>query len=178
MQRLKTAVIVAAGIVVVILGSSWLLPSHWQVRRSIVVAAPPGALLPLVANLRTGWPQWSAFDAEDPEIQYSYSGPEEGPGAERSWTSGTLGNGSQKIVRADARGVEFELRMANGFAIAGIVSFDPAPGGTRVTWTDSGEVGNNPAHRFLAAFMDRMMGATFEKSLGALKQKAEAAARR
>lgn len=178
MQRLKAALILAAGIAVVILGISRLLPSQWQVRRSIVIGAPPGALLPLVANLKTGWPQWDAFESGQPDVHYRYSGPEEGPGAARSWTSSTIGNGSQEIVRADVRAVEYELRRANGFAIHGILSFDPAVGGTRVTWTDSGEAGDNPANRYLATFMDRMMGATFEKSLATLKQKVEGAARR
>jgi hypothetical protein len=177
MKILKFAGLTIAGIVLALLVVSQVLPSQWRFRRSIVIAAPPGAMLPLLANLKTGWPQWSAFDAEDPDIQYRYSGPEEGPGATRSWSSRKMGDGEQKIVRADASGVEFDLRMVrNDFAMKGVISFDPAPGGsTRVTWTDSGEIGNHPFYRYMGVFMDRLIGGTFERSLAALKQKVEAA---
>jgi hypothetical protein len=174
MKTLKWTILVIVGLGVLVLAVSQLLPAKWQVQRSIVVMAPPGAILPYVANLKTGWPQWSAFDTEDPDIQYSYSGPDEGPGAKRSWTSKKMGAGSQSIVKADAQGVEFELHMDKGdFAMKGNFAFEPAMGGTRITWTDSGEVGRNPMYRFMASFLDKMMGSTFETSLQALKVKVE-----
>jgi Polyketide cyclase / dehydrase and lipid transport len=166
------------GVILLLLIVAFLLPRHWSVERSIVIAAPPAAIYPLVANMKSGWPQWSSFDFEDPEIRYSYSGPDEGVGAIRSWTSPHMGDGTQRIVKADpATGVEFRLEMAKtGMALTGQLAFEPTGGQTKVTWTDSGEVGFNPIHRFFAAFLDRMMGGTFEKSLATLKQKAEATA--
>jgi len=176
MRKLKIAVIGVIGLAVLVLAVSQLLPRSWKVQRSLIIDAPPGALLPLVANLKTGWPQWSAFDNEDPDIKYSYSGPDEGPGAARSWVSKKMGDGSQNIVRADTKGIEFELRMErSNFAMKGTMDFEPAAvgSGTKVTWTDSGEVGFNPMYRYMFTFADQIMGPTFEKSLQALKQKAE-----
>jgi hypothetical protein len=153
----------------------FLLPSKWKVERSIVINAPVVSIYPLVANFKSGWPQWSSFDFEDPAIQYRYSGPDEGVGAARSWTSKKMGDGSQEIIKADpASGVEFQLHMEKtDFVLHGQLSFEPSGNSTKVTWHDDGEAGYNPMYRYMGALMNQMMGPTFEKSLAALKQKAE-----
>jgi hypothetical protein len=153
----------------------FMLPAKWRVQRAIMINAPANQIYPLIANLKEGWPQWSAFDLEDPTIQYSYSGPNEGEGAERSWISTKMGDGYQKITKATrVSGIEFELGMPkNDILIHGKISFDILPDTTVVTWTDSGDMGANPFKRYMGALMDKMMGSTFEKSLAALKQKAE-----
>lgn len=153
------------------------LPSKWSVSRSVVVEAPPERVFPLVADFKKGWPQWSAFDFEDPEIQYSFAGPESGVGAKRLWKSRRMGDGVQTIVAADPKkGVEFELVMTeNRFTMKGALAFSPEGKSTRVTWTDAGDVGRSVPKRWVALFMDRLMGGTFEKSLGSLKRVAEAA---
>lgn len=178
MKTIKWILLGVIGLALVLLVVGFLLPRRWQVQRSIVIHAPSAAIYPLVANMKTGWPQWSAFDLEDPDIRYTYSGPDERVGALRNWTSKRMGDGTQKVVKADpATGVEFRLEMqANGFVLTGNIAFEPAGTGTQVTWTDSGEVGYNPVQRYFVAFLDRMMGGTFEKSLATLKQKAEASA--
>lgn len=69
------------GIIVVIVAFfviGFLLPGQWAVEKGITINAPPENIYPFVANLKNGWPQWSEFDFQDPDIQYSYSGPEEG----------------------------------------------------------------------------------------------------
>lgn len=175
MKILKRILIVIVSLVLAFLIGGFLLPSKWKVERSIVINAPAKAIYPLVANFKTGWPQWSAFDNEDPAIQYSYSGPEEGLGATRSWISKKMGDGAQKITGADpATGVAFQLQMTqNGFLLNGRIAFEPSGTGTKVTWTDFGEVGANPLYRYMASMMDMMMGPAFDKSLAALKQKSE-----
>jgi hypothetical protein len=178
MKTIKWLLLSVFGLAIVLLAVAYLLPRKWQVQRSIVINAPPAAIYRLVANMKTGWPQSSAFDCEDPDIRYTHSGPDEGVGAQRDWTSKRMGDGTQKVVKADpGTGVEFQLQMrSNGLLLTGNSAFEPAGTGTKVTWTDSGEVGSNPLHRYLVTFLDRMMGDTFEKSLAVLKQKAEAAA--
>lgn len=152
----------------------FFLPSQWKVERAITINAEPVAIYPLVSNLKTGWAQWSAFDFEDPNIVYQYSGPEAGTGSSRTWTSKKMGNGSQTITAADPRRIEFELKMEGGFVIFGVLTIEPQNDRTtRVTWTDYGDVGRNPFYRYMAAMMDKMIGKTFEKSLATLKLKVE-----
>lgn len=178
MKVFKKILIIVVVLIVAFILVGFLLPSKWSVQRSTVINAPSTAIYPLVANFKTGWPQWSTFDYEDPTIQYNYAGPVQGVGATRSWLSKKMGDGSQVITAADpASGVGFQLQMAqNGFLLNGRIAFEPAGNSTKVTWTDSGEVGNNLLFRYMVSLMDKMMGPTFEKSLAELKQKAEATA--
>ncbi len=163
-------------LIVILLGiSSVFLPSDWQVERSIVIKATPEKIYPLVSNFKTGWVQWSAFDTGDPDIKYNYSGPEAGEGAQRSWLSEKMGDGEQRITKADVNsGVEFSLVMTkNNYRMNGRISFLPQADGTLVIWRDWGASGYNPIYRWLSFFMDEMMGPMFEVSLKALKTKAE-----
>ena len=109
---LKIVLITPIALAFLIILIGFLLPSQWQVSRSIVINKPPQAIYGYVANFKMGWPQWSDFDYQDPGIQYSYSGPIQGLGASRSWISEKMGNGSQTITAADpAKGITFELKI-------------------------------------------------------------------
>jgi hypothetical protein len=72
--------------------------------------------------------------------------------------------------------VEYELLLpAFNLRSLGVIAFEPgAAGATRVTWTNSGEVGGNPLKHYLAAAMDHMMGPDLEQGLANLKAVAEA----
>ena len=172
---LKNLMIGLVVIVALLAGGSFLLPSHWAVERTLVMNVPAEKIYPYIANLKTGWPQWCAFDSMEPDIVYAYSGNEEGVGSTRSWESNKMGNGSQTIIKADPQsGIEFELSMDKGnFVLKGQFMFSREEKGTRVTWRDSGESGYNPIYRWMCLFMDKMMGEVFEKSLKALKEKVE-----
>jgi len=154
----------------------FLIPSNWTVKRSIVIQAPQSSIYPLVANFKTGWPQWSHFDIEDKSIQYHYSGPEEGVAATRTWTSKEMGDGTQTITSANTdNGIEFTVTMTqNPIPISGKLIFEPVFSGTRVTWTDTGDFGKNPFKHYLAVMMDTFLGKSFEKSLMKLKERSEA----
>jgi hypothetical protein len=172
---LKFLLLIPSLLAILIFVIGYILPSQWQVSRSIFINKPPQDIYPLIADFKHGWPQWSDFDYEDPNIQYSYSGPDLGTGACRSWISARMGNGSQTITSADpAAGVRFELKMENTkFGLEGAISLKPAGTATQVTLTDSGNTGNNIMFRYMATMMDEMMGNTFERSLAKLKEKAE-----
>src|SRR5687767_13273543 len=101
MKTFKVVAITAGGLVATFVVVGLLLPARWQVARSIVIDAPPAAIYPLVANFKTGWLHWSAFEATDPTIQYIYSGPDEGVGAKRTWTSQKMASGFQTITKAN-----------------------------------------------------------------------------
>jgi len=154
-----------------------IIPSTWMVERSIVIHAPGSKILSLVDNFKTGWPQWSAFDMEDTTIQYVYSGPESGVGASRSWVSTRMGDGDQTITAASPdTGVEFTINMKGTDApILCKMTFEPFKNGTKVTWTDHGDMGKNPFKKYLALMMDHFLGKSFENSLAMLKEKAELA---
>jgi len=157
-----------------------LLPSRWHTERAIVVRAPPAAIYPLVASFRTGWPQWSPFGtSSDPKMRMSFSGPDEGVGAAETWSGGSTRPGSLRMVRADPNhGVAYKLELEGGLHIEGALTFAPDAGGTKVTWTDDGDLGANPFRHYAGKQIEESIGKGFEQGLAALKQKAEAAAGR
>jgi hypothetical protein len=170
---------------VVLLGAvalvGYLLPSRFRVERSIVVKAQPEQLYPLVASFKSGWPQWSPFGTRaDKELTVTFSGPDEGVGAKESWAGGNTPPGSMEIVRADPRsGVDYRLLMNGGaLAMDGRLSFSPAPGGTRVTWVDEGEMGPNPLRHLVGKVLETMIGRGFEQGLAMLKERVEAGPQR
>lgn len=163
-------------IIVALLGLSYFLPREWKVERSIVINTTPEKIYPFIANFNTGWPQWSAFDALFPDLVYTASGPEEGVGATRSWSS-PENTGSQSIIKADpTQGIEYIRDCVSGTCIRGQIQLTPYNGTTVVRWADIGSTGNNPIARlksFLFVNMDQLMGGLFEQSLVNLKKLAE-----
>src|SRR3546814_19010105 len=54
-----------------------------------------------------------------------------------------------------------------------VCSSDLSGGGVRVTWSDAGDLGMRPLHRWFGLFFDRMIGGDFEKGLAKLKKLSE-----
>ncbi|MCD6025045.1 MAG: polyketide cyclase [Fibrobacteria bacterium] len=153
------------------------LPSQWKVTRSTVISAPPEAVYPYIESPRA-WAKWNSFTLEDPTTVHEYSGPEAGVGAEDTWTSEKFGPGTAKILQADpASGVEYDLYLNGAKEPAkGYMLLTPEAGGTQVTYSVEGRYGFNPVHRIFGLFVDKFLGAFFERSLGHLKTAVESAA--
>ena len=166
------AVVGALALLVVAVG--YFLPSAFEVKRSIDIAAPPARVYDLVADPRL-WEKWSAWAKRDPKMDVAFSGPPFGQGAKWSWKSKTEGTGSMEFVRVEPnRRIEYVLAFPEyNMKSGGTWTFDAAGSGTRVTWTNAGDVGGNPLKHYLAVMMDRMVGPDFEQGLANLKGVAE-----
>src|SRR5262245_56599726 len=151
MKILKKVLKLFAVLIAILLVVGLVLPSDWEVSRSTMIKAPPSVIYPYIANLKKGWPLWSSFDYEDPEIQYTSARADEGPGATRSWISKRMGDGSQKITSGDpANGIDFELLMdGTQFVFNGSMKFEPLGEMTKVIWTDRGNVGQNILFKYM-----------------------------
>jgi hypothetical protein len=55
----------------------------------------------------------------------------------------------------------------------GALTLTPEGNATRISWTNEGDVGNNPMMRWFVPFMDKMMGPDFDGGLANLKAMAE-----
>jgi uncharacterized protein YndB with AHSA1/START domain len=164
--------LVLVAVLVVVAG--FFVPSTYRVERSLVIAAPPERLYPLVAAPRR-WPEWSMWNRRDPAMAMSFFGPESGAGAGWSWVSRTEGKGRMTFLTADpARGFTYELYFPDYQSTStGDIRFERQGAGTRVTWTNVGSVGANPLMHYMALAMDRMVGPDFEAGLANLKAIAE-----
>jgi uncharacterized protein YndB with AHSA1/START domain len=174
-KRILLALVVLA-ILIVLIG--FLLPRKYNVERSIVMNATPSAIFPLV-NGTTNWPQWSIWNQRDPNMTLTYSGSGGGVGAKWSWKSKSEGNGEIEFTEVEPeRKIVYRLTFSDfGSTSVGVMTFAVVDEkSTKVTWTNDGDLGNNPLFRFFGLVMDGMVGKDFDASLVRLKALVEKSA--
>jgi len=154
-------------------------PATYHVERSGTVAAAPVAVYGEIADFHA-WDAWSPWERIDPAMQKTFEGASAGVGAGYHWSGNDkVGEGRMTITEAvPARHVAIDLEFIKPFAGKSVTAFElePAPEGTRVTWTMDGT--NDFVGKALSVFMDmdRMIGTDFEKGLAALDSLARAGA--
>ncbi|HEY6632773.1 MAG TPA: SRPBCC family protein, partial [Rhizobiaceae bacterium] len=111
----------------------------------------------------------------DPNIKYTFEGPESGIGQQMNWTSENedVGSGSQRITRYEPP-TFVETQLDFGMRGRPISSFDlvPSTTGTDVTWTFKADL-NGILAKWFGLMYDRWIGADYEKGLARLKTVAE-----
>jgi hypothetical protein len=165
-----------AVLLVLVLGIGLVLPGSITVTRSTVVSAPAEAIYPLIAAPRA-WPSWSPWNARDPQMAITYSGPEIGAGAKWAWTSASQGDGSMVMTRAEAPSdVAFELTIVGmGPPSHGTFALRPSGGGTRVEWSMTSEMGMGPIGGWFGLVFRPMLEKDFDAGLASLKRQVESA---
>jgi hypothetical protein len=154
-------------------------PSHFHVERSIVVAAPPEAVFPLIDDFHR-WHEWSPWEQLDPGMKRVYSGPAAGPGAIYEWAGNQdVGSGSMRITSSRAPSqVTIALEFKEPWQASNTALFDiaVAQGGASVTWGMDGA--SNFVFKAISMFMDMdsMVGKDFETGLQNLARLAQAGA--
>jgi len=174
MKILQWTLAAIGAIALVIVGVGFFLPAAFLVQRSIVINAPADRVYDYIVEPKE-WTRWSVWTKRDPKMDITYSGPPFGQGARWSWKSATEGSGSMEFTRVEPnRRVEYSLVFADfGMRSTGEFRIEPGPAGTRVTWTNAGDVGTNPLKHYLAAAMDHLVGPDFQAGLQNLKALAE-----
>jgi uncharacterized protein YndB with AHSA1/START domain len=178
MVMLKTITLAIVAVIAAFLGYVALLPATGTVARTAVLAAPPEAVFPHINSLKK-FDAWSPWAKLDPNAKNSFEGPDEGVGAVFSWDGNSeVGTGKMTILESQPNSnVKIRLDFEKPFANISIAEFtlQPESGGTRVTWSMTGD------RPFLARVMcvlfrgDAMAGAMFEKGLANLGAVASAA---
>lgn len=174
MKLVKNISIVVGALIALFIVIGLFLPRTWEVSRSLTMAASKHRIYAEVANLHnfTKWSPWT--DEKDKTLQYTYSGPEIGVGAQQDWTSEKMGKGWLKVVKADPEtGIVYDLFIDMGSmqsSLTGTMDFESTGDQTTVTWTDRGDSGNNIFKRWMSVlFVTRMLGPDLEKGLANLK---------
>lgn len=177
MAMLKKVGLPVLVFVILVAMIGFLLPSTWRVERSVTVSAPPSVVFAVVSSPKT-WPDWTAWNKDlDPQATWSFDGPASGVGALMSWRGPMAGVGELRIVESEEqKRIAFTILMAeDAFKARGTFLFEPASGGTRVTWVDEGDLGMNPFVRYFGLRMDSAMGQELDKRLANLKRYVEEA---
>jgi hypothetical protein len=155
-----------------------VLPGHYRVERSTVVAARPAAVFPLVGDLKA-WRQWGVWFGRDPAMQPNYSPATTEVGAWSQWKSKSQGDGKMTITAVRPPDYfEYRMEFADmGMASKGTVELAAGPDGTtRVTMAMEGDLGHSPINRWFGVFMGRFMAPDFDAGLANLKRISEAPA--
>jgi len=150
-------------------------PDTFEVRRAVVIQAPPQKVYPLIEDFHR-WTVWSPWEKLDPDLQRTYSGPDAGEGATYAWSgNGKAGAGQMRITRSEAQRVTIDLDFEKPFKASNVAEFvlQPVGGSTEVTWRMTGKQGF--MHKLMGTVMnmDAMVGRDFEAGLQALKTLSE-----
>ena len=172
MMRLGLGLVALVGIMA---GVAFGLPAHVTVTRSKSINAPESAVFPYLNNLHQ-FSQWSPWQLRDPQLAMTYGGPEQGKGAQVSWTSQkpSIGTGSMEIIESEPnRSIDLAVNF-NGLEGTSSYQITPDGSGSKVTWNFGFESGSSPLKRWKALMIDGFVGAEYSAGLERLKQKIEA----
>jgi len=170
LKRIGIAILILVAVVVLL---GLMLPSKFDIQRSVVINAGTERVHEFVGDL-TMWEEWTPWIDVDPTIQVTYGDTTSGRGASQTWT-GKSGGGELTFTKSDPdKGVEYDMAFDGGsFASKGVLLYESAGNGTRVTWGMSGNVSGNILQRYMLLGLDAAMGPMFENGLNKLKARAE-----
>lgn len=174
MSVLKSFLVCVAVLAAFMMVTGLFLPSAWHVDRSILIEASPETIHRYVATPAL-WAEWCPWPGDGASPAVGFAGPASGVGAALLWDGEESGGGSLTITHSDPRrGVAYDLRTESpSLEAVGSLALSPEAGGTRVTWSSSGDVGGNPFRRFLTLCYGGLMGPRFERGLADLKRRVE-----
>lgn len=171
-KRIALGLAAALAVLLVVVA---LQPAAFTVERSRVIAAPPAAIYPHIADLRA-MNVWSPWAHMDPKLTMSYDGPPAGVGARSAWQSPQMGDGRMSVVAATPPSdVELKLELLGAMGATNRVRFhlEPVAQGTEVTWSMDGRNGFLGKAFSLFLDMDTMVGGVFADGLAALAKQVE-----
>ena len=169
---IKTALIVAAVLVLGVLAFATTKPDTFTVQRSATIKAPPEKIHAVLNDFKR-WPEWSPWEKLDPGMKRTLSGAPSGKGAAYAWDGNSeVGAGRMEIVEAaPAAKVSMKLDFIRPFEGHNIADFTLTPKGdaTEVTWAMTGPAPFVSKLMQVFVNMDTMIGKDFEAGLANLK---------
>lgn len=174
---LSTILLVVAGLIVLFLIVAAFQSPVFRIVREGTIATPPAIPFGQINDFHN-WDNWSPWAKLDPAMKVTYSGAPAGKGAEYHWSGNNkAGEGHMTIVESEPdRLLRMRLEFIRPFANTNAVEFifTSENGGTRVTWTMSGQKNFMSKAFGLIMSMDKLVGRDFEKGLAQLKAVSEA----
>jgi uncharacterized protein YndB with AHSA1/START domain len=169
------AIVLAVAIAIVLILAA-IKPDTFSVQRATTVRAPAEKIFALINDFHR-WGTWSPYEARDPAMKRSYSGPANGVGAVYGWDgNNNVGAGRMEILETSPPAkIVIKLDFFKPFEGHNTAEFTILPQGdaTDVRWVMHG-----PApfmSRLMQVFinLDRMIGKDFEIGLANLKRLTE-----
>ncbi len=170
MKTLKKIIIWLLVIIVLLVGLAYLLPSSYKVERYTLIKADNGMIFSMVCDFNN-WELWSPWSADDDSTVIIENIGACEVGAVQKWDGKEMGKGEIKITELiPGEKIMWDLGL-NGLSQKMIVGMSFVPEGDEVlvTWTASGELGNNPVNRYKGLMIDSDVGVAYELGLEKLK---------
>ena len=157
--------------VVVVVGL--LMPTEYELERSILINAGTEKIHPLVGDLKR-WEEWTPWKEADPTVAVTFGDKTTGVGASQTWTEEN-GDGELVFTASDPQtGIEFDMAFNQGSMKSKCaIRYAKEGTGTRVTWEMAGDAEVPIIGALFAALIDDMVGPMFESGLEKLKAQAE-----
>lgn len=139
------AIVVAAALTGVVMGPEWRVSVSGQ------IAAPPQKVIAYLADFHN-WRDWSVWNKQHfPKSVFAYRGASHGVGAEQVWKTGPTTT-VWHIRRVESARLTYQRQTNAGPVRHGRFEAKARAGGSRLTWTVSGNSGLNPFDRLIAWF--------------------------
>jgi len=172
----KTILIILVVIIAGILIYASTKPDTFSVTRKLVIKASPDVLFTEINDFHR-WKSWSPWEAKDPAMVRTFSGPVAGVGTVYEWNgNNNVGQGRMEIIESNtpqkiAIKLDF-IKPIEGHNTA-VFTFSPTADGTLVNWEMYGK--NSFIGKLMSVFMDmdKMIGTDFEAGLANLKKISE-----
>lgn len=173
---IKIALLVITAGVGTVLAYAATKPDSYTVSRSQVINAPAEQLYAII-NAPREFERWSPYQARDPQLKNTYSGPASGVGARVEFAGNKhVDEGTVEIVGSTAPSeVKMRLTMVRPFSARNDVTYSlkPDAGGTEVTWAMHAKAPYLVKVMSVFMDMDKMIGGDFADGLARLKALAE-----
>lgn len=170
MKILKIIGIILAVIVVILLILILVLPTTYNVERSITIDAPGNIIYEQVSKFEN-FIEWSPWSKMDPDMTYEISGTDGTVGAVYSWSGNdSVGVGSLTMVSMTDDRIEQKLDFTAPWEAhdKAYYEFEDTSDGIRVTWGLDGNLPRPMNVLGLFMDMDEMIGNDYEQGLSAL----------
>jgi effector-binding domain-containing protein len=165
MKILKTIGLSILGLLVVLLLIGFFLPANSHVERSLIIQAAPSLVFEQVNTLKN-WEKWSPWQSMDPEMELTYGEIASGTGAWYSWKGPKSGEGKLTITSNEPyKKVSSDLDFGEMGVAKCDYLFEPAEGGTKMTWIFDSELGGNPISRWMGLIMKGMLETQFDDGM-------------
>lgn len=131
-------------IILILVG--FLRPAHWTAEASVEAHLDPAIIFTYLNDLEK-WDEWTIWSDIDSEV----TDPSHGEGAMRTWEDESFGSGEILIVKSYPPTVlGYEVTTDSGARVFGNFRLTVLPTSTLITWTEQGDLGNNPLMGYLA----------------------------
>ncbi len=173
MNAIKKSLLALLGMALLLAAVGVFLPSRATLDRSISIMAPQATVFALLNDL-SQQQKWSPWVKQDPNAQFSFSGPRRGVGATISWDGNVIGQGTQTIVSSTPFSLlTSHVDLGNSSPAMATMSLDSDGFETTVHWSLALDFGRNLAARYFGLVADRVIGRDYENGLKNLKLMAE-----